>query len=741
MLSALPSSSPVLIRVALPVPMFALFDYRVSVACQAEPVAVGCRVQVPFGNRELIGVVMGAGDAADVDPDKLRDVLAVIDTTPLIPHDLLQLLLWAARYYHYPIGEVLAVALPTLLRQGRTLDILTQYWRINAPTAPAELSRSPRQKEAFDILSLHDQRGAPESVLLMMGITRKQLQQLAERGLAEGFMQADPQVHHPVTLAQMPLVASAEQAHAIAQIQAQQGTFKGILLEGLTGSGKTEVYLQAMQPMLEAGKQVLVLVPEIGLTPQTVGRFKARFHARTVMLHSGMTDVQRLQAWQAAHTGQADIVIGTRSAILTPMPRLGMIVLDEEHDLSYKQQDSFRYHTRDVALRRGQMAQCPVLLGSATPSLESLHLAEDGKLMHLHLTHRASGASLATLQLIDLRGKKRDNGLSKELISAIGERLAAGDQVLVFLNRRGYAPVLLCSACGWQADCPSCDAHLTVHQTPRQHLHCHHCTYQSRLPTECLACKSVNLLPTGTGTARLEETLRGHFAQTPILRVDRDTTSRVGSWEAIYERANTQGAAILLGTQMLAKGHHFPHVTLVAILDADGGFLSADFRAPERTAQLIMQVAGRAGRGQKAGQVLIQSWQPDNPLLQTLISAGYDRFAQNTLDERRLAQLPPYRHAALLRAESPSSEKTAAFLQLALAQLRDQPHSQALDIWGPIPAPMEKRAGVFRAHALILCADRRMLHQLIGTWWPSLWGIPERRSVRASLDIDPQELA
>lgn len=729
-----------LIRVALPVPMFALFDYLLPAEVQTMP-SIGCRVRVPFGSRDLIGVVLGDGDAAEVDADKLRTVLEVIDSDPVLPEELMQLLLWAARYYHYPIGDVIAVAMPTLLRQGRPLDILTQYWRVIAAANTTELSRAPKQKQAFDIVNLHDQRGAPESVLILMGVSRKQLQQLAERGLIEGFMQPKALHHEPVKLAQMPLVPNAEQAYAIEAIRAEVGRFRGILLQGLTGSGKTEVYLQAMQPVLDAGLQVLVLVPEIGLTPQTIQRFKSRFHAQTVMLHSGMTDVQRLQAWQSAQQGTAQIIIGTRSAIFTPLARLGLIILDEEHDLSYKQQDSFRYHARDIALKRGQMRQCPVLLGSATPSLDSLHLARDQKLLHLHLNHRAGGAVMAPMKLIDLRGKKRENGLSPELTRAIGETLDAGDQVLVFLNRRGYAPILLCSACGWQADCPRCDAHLTVHQTPRQHLHCHHCGYQSRFPTDCPACKSVNLLPTGAGTARLEETLRAHFVATPILRVDRDTTSRVGSWEAIYERANTEGPAILLGTQMLAKGHHFPHVTLVAILDADGGFLSADFRGPERTAQLIMQVAGRAGRGHKAGQVLIQTWQPDNPLLLTLIKDGYDRFADNTLQERRQANLPPYRYAALLRAESPNADKTAAFLSTALAALHDQAGSKYLEVWGPIPAPMEKRAGVFRAHALIMCSERRMLHQLIGPWWPSLWGIPERRGVRASLDIDPQELS
>ncbi len=720
--------------------MFQLFDYQLPNEVTQLP-AVGCRVRVPFGRQQLIGIVLGEGDAHEIEPHKLRAALELIDQQPAIAVELLPLLVWSAQYYHFPIGEVLLMALPTLLRQGRPLDILSHYWRLAEPQPAASFKTGSAQKLAFDILNLHDQRGAPESVLQLMGVQRSQLKQLEKRGLAVEFMQAYQAEPHPVQLAELPLTANPEQAVAISRIHQVLGHYQGVLLEGLTGSGKTEVYLQAMQPVLERGQQVLVLVPEIGLTPQTISRFQARFAAHVVMLHSGMTDVQRLNAWQMAQNGAAHIVIGTRSAIFTPLPKLGLIVVDEEHDLSYKQQDSFRYHARDLALRRGQLQHCPVILGSATPSLESLHLAQQAKLIHLRLTERAGAAVLAKMQVIDLRGQFRENGLSKPLLQAIRKRLDAQDQVLIFLNRRGYAPVLLCEACGWQADCPRCDAHLTVHQTPRAHLHCHHCGYHSQLPTICLACKSPNLLPIGSGTARLEETLRTHFADTPILRVDRDTTQRVGSWEAIYQRANTEGAAILLGTQMLAKGHHFPHVTLVAILDADGGFLSSDFRAPERTAQIIMQVAGRAGRGHKRGQVLIQTWQPDNPLLQILIQQGYDQFAENTLQERQLALLPPYRYAALVRAESRDRVQTQQFLTEVLQLLQAQDTAQCLEVWGPIPAPMERKAGIFRGHGLILCSNRKQLHHLLEHWWPQVWNMPQRRQVRVSLDIDPQELS
>ncbi len=758
----LPLPTPV-IQVAVPVPLFSLFDYHLPADLPTP--AIGSRVSIPFGTRVLIGIALGPGmtdGSAIAELGSLKSILEVLDEQPILPPDLLKLLLWAAQYYHFPIGEVLSAALPTLLRQGRGLDLLTRYWQVSSeihqrltasPDSTADLlrtlSRSPRQQQALEILKLHDERGAPESILTLLGVDRKALQQLEKRGWVHASMRPHEHIDHPVSLASLPLTPNAEQAHAIATITQALGRFQGILLNGLTGSGKTEVYLQAMQPVLERGQQVLVLVPEIGLTPQTVDRFQSRFHAHIVLLHSNMTDLARLQSWQAAYTGRAQIVIGTRSAVFAPLPRLGLIIIDEEHDLSYKQQDTFRYHARDVALKRGLDLGCPVLLGSATPSLESLHLAHEQRLWHLHLTTRAGDADLARIHLIDLRGKKKDNGLSLVLIDAIRTHLKAADQVLVFLNRRGFAPILQCDACGWQADCPRCDAHLTVHYTPKQHLHCHHCSYQSRLPPVCPTCHSPNLIPTGSGTARLEETLNAHFAEYPVLRVDRDTTSKVGSWDKIYQRAHEAGPAILLGTQMLAKGHHFPHVTLVAIVDVDGGFFSADFRAPERTAQLILQVAGRSGRGSKRGQVLIQTRRPENPFLVTLIREGYEHFAQDLLRERRAARLPPYRHAALIRAESLSMTKTESFLQQAVLLLREhetliqqgKTGGDTLEVWGPIPAPMEKRAGYFRGHVLILAQERRLLHDVIEPWWPAVMHLPDKRGVRATLDIDPMELS
>ncbi len=733
-----------LLQVAVPVPMFAVFDYSVPESFAMPP--IGARVSVPFGHKTYVGMVIGHPVDSSLESTRLKPIVQVMDTKPLLPDTVFNLLAWAAHYYHYPLGEVFSVALPTLLRQTDSLDNILTAWRVIAPCPVNPDKLTERQKTLYNLLKSQGNQGLSQPLLLSQNTPASVLSQLTKKGVIEPFELSEhtPQqrlkAKSALLVQHAPLTLNTEQSQAVQAILPHLEKFRGILLEGVTGSGKTEVYLQIMAKVLARGQQVLVLVPEIGLTPQTVGRFATRFKTPIILLHSRMNDAQRLAGWQAAHHGEAFIIIGTRSAIFTPMAHLGLIVLDEEHDLSYKQQESLRYHARDVALKRGQLEGCPVLLGTATPALETLRLAYTDKLLHLRLTERAHHAPPPVLRTIDLRAKKREGGLSIELIKAIEKTISQGEQVLIFLNRRGYAPVLLCESCGWQADCPRCDAHLTVHHLPGTHLECHHCTLKSKLPPACPNCKSVNLMPTGNGTARAEEVLQAYFPMVDVVRVDRDTTSKMGSWDAIYAKAHEPKPLILLGTQMLAKGHHFPYVTLVGIIDADAGFLSSDFRAPERTAQQITQVAGRAGREQ-AGQVLIQSWQPDNVLLRTLIEQGYHDFALNLLSERQKSALPPFRYAALLRAESPSAELTQQFLQAAVVHLQHDIRSKFIEIWGPVPAPMEKRDAVYRGHVLFLANERPVLHDILRGWWPSLLHIPERKKVRASLDIDPQELA
>lgn len=515
------------IRVALPVYVYDTFDYTVS-AEQYLQAQIGARVSVSFGRQNLIGII-----TEKVDPNepftgqfKLKPITALLDEDAILDQQVLTLLTWSAQYYQFPIGEVMQSALPALLRQGRALDILFHHWNILAHDDPESLlKRSQKQYDAYQILKLHP-HGATENILNLSGVETATLKALEKKGLVECQLEAHDFTPMPVQLAQMPLTPNEDQKRAIQQILKAQQRYQAFLLDGLTGSGKTEVYLQVMHEVLKQGKQVLVLVPEIGLTPQTVARFKSRFHCDVALLHSGLNDSKRLQAWQHAQTGKASIIIGTRSAIYTPLPHLGLIILDEEHDLSYKQQEGFRYHTRDVALYRGHLHNCPVILGSATPSIDSYYLVESGKLHLLELNQRAGTAVLPKMHVIDLKVAKKKNGISQNLIDQIKLTLERKEQVLIFLNRRGYAPVLLCESCGWQANCPHCDAHFTVHSQPYSYLHCHHCGTINRLPDECPACKHQTLKSIGAGTAKVEEQLHELFPHHEVIRVDRDSTSR-----------------------------------------------------------------------------------------------------------------------------------------------------------------------------------------------------------------------
>ncbi|WP_230657257.1 replication restart helicase PriA [Psychrobacter sp. I-STPA10] len=805
-----------LISVALPVPLYRVFDYLAP--SNAVLPSIGSRVQVSFGRQTLIGIVVAYVNANDcpIDPAKLKPIKQVLDDEPLVDKPMLNLARWLARYYHYPLGDVLAVMLPTLIRQGKPLDLLIRHWRILPHVTEDDFhSNAKKQKQQFAMLKLHGKHGASEDTLLMEGMQRPFLKRLEDNGLIEHYFEHKP-APPPISLAKLPLDLNDEQETAVQQIYhaCEQNQYQGFLLNGVTGSGKTEVYLQAMQPVLEAGKQVLVLVPEIGLTPQTKARFANRFAASILLLHSGLNNSQRMQGWQDCRQGHAQIIIGTRSTLLYPFANLGLIIVDEAHDLSYKQQDTLRYHAADVALYRGYQLGIVVILGTATPSLEQFKLVDDGKLTELRLSKRAGHAIAASLQLVDARlastqhsslpspsdstntsnshnsqnnsqnnsqtktgqqlsmnlpdttksihGKNKnsasnanavgiskqsqDTGLTDGVITAIRRTLEAGNQVLVFLNRRGYAPILLCSACGWQADCPRCEAHLTVHhsqleQQKPSYLKCHHCDWQTNIAKVCPDCSSPNLDPVGIGTTRLSESLHAIFSnpQTsktiyPIIQIDRDTTRRKDSWENIYQRINQGKPAILVGTQMVAKGHHFPNVTLVVLPNADRGFLSADFRSPEHTAQLIIQVAGRAGRGDKAGKVLIQTLQPDNPLLLKLVKDGYIEFSLALLEERRLMGLPPYTHAALIRCEGKSIERTTQLLTDAIAIL---PKPNQLAILGPIDAPMRKKNSRYQSQLLLLSQSRPHLHQILQQWWTHVLQLPAAKYLKLTLDIDP----
>jgi primosomal protein N' (replication factor Y) len=722
-------------------PLRRLFDYLPPAA----PVVPGQRVRVPFGRQRLVGLVMEHAAGSDLPADRLKPVLEVLDAEPVLDGSAIELLKWAADYYHHPIGEVIAAAMPKALREGAATVAVEQVWRITPAgteaLAAGEPKRAPKQKEVLALLASHAELSAAMLGSVMEG-WQDPARALAKRGWAiteEGPVK--PGGDSPVATdtaerhAQPPDLAP-EQHEAVESISATLGKFSAFVLHGITGSGKTEVYLQVVQRVLARGQRALVLVPEIGLTPQLVERFAERFDVPLSVLHSALTDSERLQAWRAAFSGHARIVLGTRSAVFAPVRDLGVIVVDEEHDASYKQHEGgFRYSARDLAVVRAQQAGVPVVLGSATPALESLHNVSNGRYTKLVLPRRAAQAVPPRTALVDLRVNAVEGGISTPAIQAIERHLKDNGQVLVFLNRRGYAPTLLCTACGWVAPCKDCDARLTVHRTADR-LRCHHCGADAPLPARCLQC-GFAVKPVGQGTERIEETLGKIFPNVPLARLDRDVVRKRGDMETTMARMHSGEARILVGTQMVTKGHHFPNVTLVIVLNADQGLFSTDFRAPERLAQTIIQVAGRAGRGEKPGEVLIQTEFPEHPLLNTLLTAGYDGFATAALDERAQASWPPFSRLAAIRDSAPTAEAALEFLKDARALIAPP---RSVQMRGPVPAAMAKRAGRYHAQLLLESTDRTSLHRFIASWLPQVEQLKSARRVRWALDVDPIEL-
>jgi primosomal protein N' (replication factor Y) len=726
------------LRVAVLAPLRGLFDYLPPLECSPADYAVGMRVRVPFGRSTRVGVVLRCGARPSVAEERLKPVLEVLDDGRPLPADLLDLVEWAADYYHHPLGDAFATALPAALRAGRRRAEPGGYrWRLTCAGSAVDASafaRAPRQAALLRLLNGHLQGMASDAPVFPRGalatLRRLEAKGWVERRPDDPYVTAEPAQDPPLPL-------NPAQRCAVAAVLGSEG-FGAFLLEGVTGSGKTEVYLHLVSDALSRGRQALVLLPEIGLTHQTVERFRKRLGVRVAVLHSALAERERLRAWCAARDGDAQVVIGTRSAVFVPMPRPGIFIVDEEHDLSFKQQDGFRYSGRDLAVMRARQAGVPVVLGSATPSLESLHNALRGRYQRLHLPERAGGARHPTVRVLDVRRQTLDSGLSQTLIEEIAHALSRGEQVLLFLNRRGYAPALLCHECGWVAACARCDALLTVHRRERR-LRCHHCAAEQPLPAQCPACGGLDLQAAGQGTERLEQTLQERFPGRRVLRIDRDTTRRKHAFRDLLDQVHTGDADILVGTQMLAKGHHFPMVTLVGIVDADRGLFSADFRALERMAQLILQVAGRAGRAEKRGQVLIQTHHPEHPLLSPLITEGYAHFAEAALRERTQAGLPPDTSLALIRAEASGSELPRLFLEEAAAVGREM-LPQGLHLFGPVPAPMERRAGRYRAQLLVQAARRSDLQRFLQAWVPRLDLVEKARRVRWSLDVDPMDL-
>ncbi|MGH1596598.1 primosomal protein N' [Yersinia proxima] len=726
------------VQVALPVPLARTFDYRLDSAMGC-PV-VGARVSVPFGKRNAIGIVVGISETSAFPLEQLKAIDAVLDGDSLFPPSLWRILCWATEYYHYPIGEVLFHALPILLRQGKPAQSapLWQWFATEQgrATPPESLKRAPKQQQALAALL---QKPVYRHQVNEMALTESALQALRSKGLIDLRAQevATTDWRNGFSVLGERLRLNTEQATAVGAIRSEDTQFAAWLLAGVTGSGKTEVYLSVLENILAQGRQALVLVPEIGLTPQTIARFRERFNAPVEVLHSGLNDSERLSVWLRARNGEAAIVIGTRSALFTPFSRLGVIIIDEEHDSSYKQQEGWRYHARDLAVFRAREEGIPIVMGTATPALETLHNVQMGKYRQLTLTKRAGNAKPAVQHLLDLKGLPLKVGLSQPLLKRMKTHLQADNQVILFLNRRGYAPALLCHECGWIAECQRCDHYYTLHQNYRQ-LRCHHCDSQRPVPQQCPKCGSTHLVSVGVGTEQLENELAPLFPDTPITRIDRDTTSRKGSLEQHLADVHQGGARILIGTQMLAKGHHFPDVTLVALLDVDGALFSADFRSAERFAQLYTQVSGRAGRAGKQGEVILQTHHPEHPLLQILLQQGYDAFAKQALAERKSVFLPPYTSHIIVRSEDHDNQQSALFLQQLRNLLEASPlKDDALWIMGPVPALQAKRGGRFRWQLLLQHPSRQLLQRLIKTSQPLINTLPQARKVKWTLDVDP----
>ena len=734
-----------ILRIAVPSPLYQIFDYLPPPGCDPATLQPGVRVRVPFGRRRVVGFLLEVGVDTTFDPAALRPAEAVLDTEPALPAEALALLNWAQRYYHHPPGEVFATALPVLLRQGEpaTAPRIPPLWQIT-PTGhaaladPAALRRAPAQRLLLEHLAQCPEGAETEALRPVVHASTPTLRALQNKGwvaLIAPLLQSEPAAA-PASPIQL-LTLNVAQTAAIAAVAAELDRFGVFLLEGVTGSGKTEVYLRLIEAVLAQGRQALVLTPEIGLTPQLLARFRERLPGPLAVLHSGLSDRERLNAWLLARTGAAQVIVGTRSAIFAPLRTPGLLIVDEEHDASFKQQDGFRYHARDLAVVRARQLGIPIVLGSATPALESINNAQAGRYRLLQLPERVGGGSPPLIEILDVRRQPLTEGLSLPLLARMRVHLARDEQVLLFLNRRGFAPVLFCHECGWLSQCRHCDARMTLHLR-RQRLICHHCGDDRAIDPACPVCGSVDLRPLGQGTERLETALRREFPTVGIARMDRDSTRRRGSLETLLTEIHNGDCRLLIGTQMLAKGHHFPDVTLVGIVDADQGLYGVDFRSSERMAQLILQVAGRAGRADKPGTVLIQTHHPDHPLLRILTSQGYPAFAEAALAERREALLPPFAHQALLRAEAADSERAMAFLRAARALA--EPIADGLELLGPAPAPMERRAGRYRAQLLLQAARRQDLHRFLDRWIGQLWAQRPDRAVRWALDVDPMEL-
>ncbi|HIF51621.1 MAG TPA: primosomal protein N' [Thiotrichaceae bacterium] len=732
-----------ILRVAIATPLRRLFDYLPPDSFDIKNLHLGIRVSVPFGRRkEVSGIIISIGDTSDFPLNKLKKINVVIDKHPILEKKHLNFLIWASKYYHYPIGEVVFSALPTWLRKNNAIELFREsVWSVTEKgiaTDPNLISKSPKQAQILNFIQ-QSQTAVNESELnnnyprAKQSLLALEKKELITKELLDPIEPAEKEIK----INKSPFKLNKEQKSAIKEILNSLESSATFLLDGLTGSGKTEVYMSVMEPVIKAGRQCLVLLPEIGLTPQQIQRFKDRFEVDIAIQHSGLSETERTKHWQDAKTGKAKIILGTRSAVWTPLANPGLYIIDEEHDLSYKQQDSFRYSARDMLIIRATRDKRPAVLGSATPSLETLHNANKERYQHLILPARAGEAKPPTHRILDVRGKKMFGPLSQLLVDEIRTHLNNKNQVLLFLNRRGYASHLYCHHCGWKAECERCELPYTYHKYNNRMV-CHHCDSNRRSIKHCPECEE-ELLFLGHGTERIEEVLAELFPKAIVARIDRDTTRKKNAMNEYLEKIHSGEIDILIGTQMLAKGHHFPNVTLTGIVDADRGLFSTDFRASERLAQLFMQVSGRTGRGSKEGTVVVQTHNPEHPLFKQLIEHGYNYFSKSLLQERKHASLPPHAYMAFLRAEAHNANDAKRFINDAIMQLNLLTQN-ALQLFGPIPALIEKRSGRYRYQLIIQSSSRKSLHSHLDQWLDKLDEMKTAKKVRWSIDIDPQDM-
>ncbi|CAE6717174.1 primosomal protein N' [Candidatus Nitrotoga fabula] len=720
-----------IVRVALDVPLSKLFDYSLDNGTDIVP---GQLVWVPFGRRIMAGVVMESVTDSVFPVERIKPVLKVVDNIPPMPADLLGLFRFCSEYYHYPLGATVLSGLPARLRSCHKV-VLKDSVRYMLSDSGRNLDinflpkRSAVQRRIFAALQLGTLSHVQVRALSSRGPSA--LKSLQDAGWVKSCVM--PEIPGPHILKNAHAL-TLEQQQAVDVVNAVQ-CFECFLLHGITGSGKTEIYVHLMHHIVQRNGQVLLLVPEINLTPQLESYFRVRLPGvELVTLHSGLSEGERLQNWLRAQSGQARIILGTRLAVFAPAPKLALLIVDEEQDASFKQQDGLRYSARDVAVFRASQCGVPVVLGSATPSLESYYNAQTGRYRMLRLTRRAvAQAQLPIIHCIDTGKTVFRHGLSEPLLDAVAERLQRREQSLIFINRRGYAPVLMCGACGWLSGCSSCAGKLVLHLKDRR-LRCHHCGYHERVPQACPSCGNADLLPVGIGTQRVESALQDHFPDARILRVDRDSTRNKGTWQAIRQQIHQDAVDILVGTQMLAKGHDFPNLTLVGVLSPDSALYSSDFRASEKLFAQLSQVAGRAGRSGKPGEVLLQTAFPDHLLFSALRDHDYDAWAKNLLVERQYAGFPPFVYQALLRAEAKQETCLYTFLQHA----RDAGIKLAglVEIYGVVPAAMPRRSSHFIAQLLVQSEARKSLQHFLREWLPLVHALPAR-NLRWSLDIDP----